>query len=189
MSVMNGRSFFTNLKPQGLKVNSFSDYSVRQKARIYADLEEVLCSFFDERGILLKSDKLALISKYIKTNELKQHCEDVRLEEALQTKIKSLDLKERDLIIKLLTFERDESEQVVGLEQFFLRSLPFLQKRAEELYEKKDITRRKRSDAVDLSVISDFMHDHCRYAFACACCVMIQFSQTAQSNSFIAVLN
>jgi hypothetical protein len=139
-------------------IKRFEGESSTSKQRKREELERTLNSFFEAQRIQLKTVKGDMLKSYMKKHELISTSEAAVRDVAaiLQDKIKSLILKDRNATISNLAFSPS------GLDEELLSVLPFLKERAEKLRKMKNRSRKQRADAVDLDIIDDFMHEHCR---------------------------
>ena len=80
----------------------------------------------------------------------------------VNAQLQALPLVDRNELIRLLTHRPAITEEKdVKSNDDILTLLPSLQKRSTALL--KNNVRKQRADKVDLTFISDFMHDYCRY--------------------------
>lgn len=80
--------------------------------------------------------------------------EEVNMRDTIEDQYKSLTQAQKRTLIPLLT-HRDGA-----VNEGVLQCLPFLADRSRNLLQNPD--RKVRDDKIDLTFISDFMHDHCR---------------------------
>jgi hypothetical protein len=153
-------SFFKNIG-DAHKTSKFDAVLERQQRRIRNKLDETLQSFFAEHQIQLKTKKADILDKFMKKHELMSAYLEATEEVAalLEKKIQGLSLQERNSTIRNLAFD---SESPSGLDVKILKALPFMNTRAGILLNQQDNPRQTRIDAIDMQVISDFMHDNCR---------------------------
>ena len=78
---------------------------------------------------------------------------------AIEDQYESLNNSNKRLLVLTLTHKNGELNIQV------LDTLPFLRRRCAQLLEKP--VRSERSDKIDLTSISDFIHDYCRYVYLC----------------------
>jgi hypothetical protein len=150
---------------------SYEESSTSTQYRARLELERVLNSFFHHNKIQRKTVKGDLLEKYSNKYEIRPTLQALAQDVAavLEQKIKSLALQERNTIISLLGLDSE------GLDEKVLNVLPFMKERAQQLLAKKDKPRQQRCDAVDLEIISDFMHEISR----CECFYMTQREHTS----------
>ena len=82
--------------------------------------------------------------------------EELGFRDAVEAQYKRLDQPKKRALVSHLTHS-SEGE----LNYSILQYLPFLKERSENMIEYP--TRKERSDKIDLSFITEFMHDYCRY--------------------------
>jgi len=129
----------------------------RKEKSFFDDLN----SLFTKHDIKLNTDKSRLLKKYLSNFEYldDNYCHNCDLDkDILQKKIKSLHLRDRNHIISCLSLTTTNS--VDKIDSVLVAAYPFLAERGQQLLEKS--VRKERFDAIDLNVISSFMHNLCR---------------------------
>jgi hypothetical protein len=82
--------------------------------------------------------------------------EKLSFHEVVEAQYKSLDQPKKRALISHLTHSSEGA-----LNYSILQYLPFLKERSEIMIEYP--MRKEKSDKIDLSFITEFMHDYCRY--------------------------
>jgi hypothetical protein len=128
----------------------------RKQKLFFNDLELLL----KRHNIILNTDKEKMLKKFLSQfDNLKEgYCHDCsRDKDILQKKIKSLHLKDRDSVISCLSLVSNSKD---AIDNVMVTAYPFLAERGQQLLEKP--ARKERFDAIDLNIISNFMHNLCR---------------------------
>jgi hypothetical protein len=89
----------------------------------------------------------------------------IDLAAAIEQQYNAMNQSEKRSLIKLLS--HDNGGGGGRLNDEVLECLPFMRKRSDKYLQQPE--RKERSDKIDLSFISDFMHDYCRYDLCCFC--------------------
>ena len=127
------------------------------KFKAVANLRGKLFEMFDEIHMNRAHAKDFLLHCL---RELEYECnpapvDTVNLHDAIQEQYDSLNQSQKRTLIPLLTHKDGAVNEDV------LQCLPFLEARSRNLFASP--VRKTRDDKIELTFISDFMHDHCRY--------------------------
>ena len=111
---------------------------------------------FDSHGIRNADDCLDMLN-YCKS-KLGQKSSAVQAKLVLDNQMARLTLPERNTLTTLLTHADGE------LNRDMITLFPFLEQRSEKLLDDAIMNRKRkeRDDKIDLTLISEFMHDYCR---------------------------
>jgi hypothetical protein len=158
---MNNQPFFRTLAAFPQAPAKPKAVGSRQEKRNSNIFDDDLNDLLDQKGIKLKIDKYKVLNKFIVENELSdKDSQEVRAaSDVLKSQMAKLSLRDRTATTINLSFDRTSS---TGLNETVLDYFPHLRARAELLYAKKDEPRQQRADAIDLTIISEFMHDQSR---------------------------
>ena len=135
---------------------TYRDKSARSKRRIRASFKESVYSCMSKHKITSETTVEFLKDLIADISGRKRHRdEDVAFVQAAEAQYSSLSQPDKRVFTKLLTL----TDGIVNKDM--VNHLPFLKKRCIKLHKQPE--RKDRSDKIDLSFISDFMHEHCRY--------------------------
>lgn len=136
----------------------FSEQTTKYQQRLRFEAMRVLEDHLKDIKMTNIAD-IAELLKYISKKLVGESDETVDFKEAFKLQVQSLlTLTERNDLLALLTHKDG------GLNHGVLAYLPDFVKRSTSLLENKSKKRKRRSDAIDLQFISDYMHDYCRYS-------------------------
>jgi hypothetical protein len=132
-------------------------YEKKGKDRQRNIKNEIKQDFYDclsKHGVSKTNDGLDILDHIRKSLGEKTEVTDCR--SAIYNQLKSLaSLQDRNKLIQLLTHNSHGE-----VNNDMLKVFPVLEKRSKELASRRE--RRVREDKIDLTFISDFMHDYCR---------------------------
>ena len=159
-SIHGSQSFFKTSKYHNTigTVKTQSRSTIFRKEKRFFDELEVLLK---EHNIILNTDKEKMLKRFLsKFDNLEEgYCHEcVHDKDLLKNKIKSLHLKDRDLVISCLSLVYHSKD---AMDTVMVTAYPFLAERGQQLLEKP--ARKERFDAIDLNIISNFMHNICRW--------------------------
>jgi hypothetical protein len=109
---------------------------------------------------MTKTEDIGRLLGYISKELIGESPEITCVQKELKAQIEGLScLSERNTLLTLLT------QNGTKLNSAILEYLPDFVKRSTTLLGNKGMKRNRRSDAIDLQFVVDYMHDYCRYIF------------------------
>lgn len=134
--------------------STYVEKSSRQKYRIKAEMKASIFKLLNKHEVN-SSASLEFLHELISELSKNKREEELDLCNEIKTQYESLNQPGKRTMIKSLTHINGEINEAI------VRHLPFLKARSLKLHNQP--ARKTRSDKINLSFISDFMHDHCRY--------------------------
>lgn len=142
------------------KAGRSTQFSMKEKFR------HAVYDLLERYGVDTEKDRLDFIQS-VENDILFQHKRKLEDQQStIKDQLDVLSLPQRNDLIKLLTHTPDG--ETTCLNENMLAIFPTLRKKSIHLLNQGG--RKTREDKIDLEFVSDFMHDHCRYAYCLAYC-------------------
>ena len=138
--------------PARKKVKIHQDKHVATKYKAIATMKQRIFDMFNEFN-MNRTEAREFLRSTEKTLGFEPQTEQ-RLRTVIEEQYQSLEQKKKRALIPLLTHRDD------ALNEDILQYLPLFRERSRRLLANPD--RKERDDKIDLTFISDFMHEHCR---------------------------
>ena len=142
----------TSTMPARKKVKFYQDRHSATKYKAVANMKQRMFDMFTEFN-MNRAEAREFLRSAEKTLGFESQTE-CHFRTVIEEQYKSLGQMKKKALVLLLT-HRDGA-----LNEDVLQHLPFLRRRSRSLLSSPD--RKEREDKIDLTFISDFMHEHCR---------------------------
>lgn len=150
--------------PEQYTSKQFSELSKTSKNRTLKKMLSETFGMFSRHRVDRESS-LAFVHQVRRELGDQEAAEDsVQFCEAVEDQYKTLNQDGKRSLVSLLTHKEG------GCNEAVLQHLPFLRDRSEKLIRQPG--RKDRADKIDLSFVSHFMHDYCRYCSVLHACIV-----------------